>query len=608
MNAQEPIQRHSSELVGGEADRRPAAVAFDAGWSRPRLSTRGTQALTDSSPRQAAQSQKISSWRLASQALASSADSRRTVQRAIHIKSTRSGQTPYPVRTLDQLQKSLKYKNYVARAKEDSVAGLRARVLLQIVTSWTRLGEFKFESLAALWKAAEGEASANIDSDPDRQEKLETLKKADASRAAAKFERKSLHDARLPPSFPQSSGSAVKATPDGREDGAFSMTANTLDNAISASTSRVSLALHSEQRAIGNYEPDTSGGGSSICPTCAHPTRVVDFEVDHQQAFSAIRKELFEFSKAMETDRHLRERIEDEMDSFDEYFAFVKDGREKHLYPTKTAMSHYSNDLANLLAICHQCNSTANKGALALKAWYLDNEFYGPAFIDKYWDDSETGVLDRTRDGGGWGDAAREWFQKHHLSILKKMFPSVKAAQTLHDRIRDEATLSMEANSSSPSTKEKKGRQLWHLSGSNQAASSTITTAVDALAPEKIAPLGADSPLKLTSNLRTGISNVVADREAGKRGELNVERSTRFAEGLANGRRGSSRLYTEGNFEEYDKGYAEGTTERIQLVSMPSYQVGLQDGKAKKKRAHDKQSSAEALAYQLGYVDGLDGH
>lgn len=258
----------------------------------------------------------------------------------------------------------------------------------------------------------------------------------------------------LPPNYPKVTSAKLKpASRTGREEGAFHRVTTTMNELAGATTSNVNQELAKIEKKRGNLFPvgEDQEVFMQVCPGCGRSMDVNLFEVDHQDAFSHIRDQLWKLADDMTQDPDLADGIEDDLGTkFDLYFAasISRRGKKKTttLEPTKYAMSVFSNDLENLLRLCRLCNGATGKSDTDVLEWYMNNSLLGPEFIQHYVDDqSSQQVPMRAKGDKGWGHAAREWFAQRHWPVLKKIRPIANFQEVVHKSLMAETDVKLKA-------------------------------------------------------------------------------------------------------------------------------------------------------------------
>lgn len=402
----------------------------------------------------------------------------------------------------------------------------------------------------------------------------------------------------------------------GRKAGAFTRTPVTVEGLSGKTTSTVNQELIGEQEQQGNWEK-VGDIYVQICPGCGGGMHGELFEVDHQQALSDIRNKLYDLAEAMSLDSTLHDKIKAGTPDYDKYFLETESDtkQEPDVTPRNGALSAFSNDLGNLMRLCRICNGATGKSDIAFLEWYQANPFFGPLFVARNLPTAVTGsVLARTKSGGGWGKAARDWFVEHHLPILKENFVVNRLAELIRNKLAKQSQAAMkEKHETDPVKKGEYKREVEELSAVTTAFTGSTKVLADYLekGPTRFAP---GSPARLVGD----VQNVVKKREKRKRVE-EAEVSDPYVFGwMAGGEKfpyddsqyGSMREmaqyglgYQQGiveNDHRYAQGYQDALgaalSQRLDEGTHPSYRQGF--GLAMSRRRS---------SYRSGYDHGANG-
>lgn len=258
---------------------------------------------------------------------------------------------------------------------------------------------------------------------------------------------KVLHDAEPPPGYSRTAAAAKKvADASGRNDAGWRYAEHNLAELGSKTTSTTNMELVSEQRHAGNWT-EVMGSHYQVCPGCAEAADVKTFEVDHQQALTDIRDTLHKLAA-----EYTAAGVQPSMIP-PEYQAFFVTTPDKtggfRIEASKAAVNEYSNDMGNLMRICRNCNGATGKSDMNFIDWFKRNEFFGEPFLREHlvpvgggFEVNPAQILARTKSGGGWGKAARDWFEQHHLPRLKKQIAAVKLTRIITTGLANETTSS----------------------------------------------------------------------------------------------------------------------------------------------------------------------
>lgn len=350
----------------------------------------------------------------------------------------------------------------------------------------------------------------------------------------------------------------------GRKDSKWRPTKNTSGLIPAATTGSVNLELLTEQETIGNVVK-VGDFHVQICPGCASAEFVESFEVDHQNAFSAIRDQFFALAEQLDSDSAAEKGFRKELGSklFNTYFTTKTGGTKKKsstkIVPSKAAMSIFSNDLDNLMRICRRCNGATGKSDLHYLDWYLRNDLFGPQFIRENLIDDSGHLLPRAKHGKGWGVAARDWFEQHHLEVLKKLF----AARELQEETRSSLVRESSSRIRSRSVRDPKLKRKWEDETEQLSLRNTRTVGLTKLVTT--AHTSSDLPrIRLGSPERdlTEISEVIKTQETSRK-QRRMAETTPYTDGYDDGYGGKpdrSQQYLTGASDAY-RAYRQGSTD-----------------------------------------------
>ncbi|HTZ43953.1 MAG TPA: DUF4157 domain-containing protein [Jatrophihabitans sp.] len=359
--------------------------------------------------------------------------------------------------------------------------------------------------------------------------------------------------------------SALKTTvasTTGRDDGKWHQTTNTVSGSGGKKTGSVNLALLQGAQAEGSVQ-QVGSHLEQVCPTCAQVTHVASFEVDHQQAFSDIRNRLHLLAEVMTQDATVYASVSKGTASFHQIFAVtgVPGMPGFKVEALASGVHMYSNNLDNLMRICRLCNGGLGKSDMEMIEWYRTSPLYGQAFLDTYQlpGTSAKGVIELTKTGVGWGVAAREWFNHHHLPVFTDQFLTAQIQEATRQRLISQSNLGIAVDrEQDPQQRQQLSDQHQQQSRNNQAMLGGLRGVHDYHTNPDTAPFAMGSPARHEEEHRT------VDKRRDKR-----KRS-------------------------------------MNLKSLPAYQVGLDDAErgTREHAADYKLNSTERDAYEEGYVEG----
>jgi len=422
---------------------------------------------------------------------------------------------------------------------------------------------------------------------------------------ALEFKSTTLHFPELPMGASTSVDTEVGSRT-GREQGAFFHGKNTLPNPASVTTSLPNIDLTQEMISTGNYGL-FGRRNMAICPTCAGVDSLVYFEVDHQDPFSNIRDQLQSLALAMSFDKGLLGQIQTQLGKkFSDYFVVSPhDVTGQQLFPTKTGLQHYSNDMQNLMSICRFCNGAFNKSDQPFIDWFKDNPLYGKPFIDSL-KLNPNSLIARTGTGNGIGKAAREWFNQHHWSTLKQSLNLQKMIFPIQQTIYEQTTASLSSTfESDPLKKAQHQQRSERLSLQNRATLSGMNAVSEYHTLPSIYEFAPSSPQRYEEEVR----GVGERRQKRKRTNL-----TNFGEGVKASLDSQPKATVFSNTEEklaYEEGYEEGAQQAKADYAL-GYSHGVQNilSTHASKHYHSGVSDGKRRLQQVqqqAYQDALKG-
>lgn len=405
---------------------------------------------------------------------------------------------------------------------------------------------------------------------------------------ALDFSSVEIHIPQLPTGAPISISTEVGSRT-GRDHGAFFRGANTLPNAMSDTTSLVNVELTQQQISWSNYAP-LEKRDVAVCPTCHNVDSIVYFEVDHQDAFSHIRDQLHGLALAMNADQTLCNRVKNQLGGrYSDYFVDHKDEiTGQQIFPTKSALQHFSNDVGNLMAICRFCNGAFNKSDQAYQDWFGNNPLYGTPFLQSLHLKAKS-LVARTSANEGLGTAALNWFKTYHLPTLQQLLTLEKLADSFRKTINRETQLVVDSTfETDPIKRPELLRAREDLSQRNQASLGMIGQVSRYHEDPWTYSFAPGSPKQMEDEIR----DVTERRQKRKR-----QKTDKYAEGFKD-RQQTKPQQTSGfaNKEEqlqYEQGFQEGWREmeqqrvrgyadavygRFSTHNSPYYQNGLSEG------------------------------
>jgi Domain of unknown function (DUF4157) len=233
----------------------------------------------------------------------------------------------------------------------------------------------------------------------------------------------------------------------GRDDGGWVTTNNPIPGSGGLTTGSTNSDLLLQGQKEGSLF-QVGHGYQQICATCGHLTPASQFEVDHQQAFSEIRDNLIKLASAMTSDPSLYQSVKKGAKNFDTMFSVTgtpgKTGFEVSAYGAVVHL--YSNDMTNLMRICRSCNGPWGKSDMAMFDWFVKSPYFGQPFLNAYQPQNpQLQVIARTRQGKGWGEAAREWFATHHLPVLQNLQLLAHLQELVRQRLTEQSNTGVQA-------------------------------------------------------------------------------------------------------------------------------------------------------------------
>ncbi|WP_028051113.1 DUF4157 domain-containing protein [Cellulomonas sp. URHD0024] len=289
--------------------------------------------------------------------------------------------------------------------------------------------------------------------------------------------RKPVHD----PKYNTPAAFATKpADTEGRADGAFHTINVSLAGVSNKTASSVGNALATEDIATGALRQNADGTATQICATCGKLTDATQFEVDHQQAFAELKKNLLMLADGMAVSDGLYQQIKKTTPEFDTFFTTngLPGTAGCKVVLTAAAIHAYSNDMDNLMRICRHCNGGWGKSDMEMMEWYRSSPFFGDAFVNANvpppgppGPPPYVEIIARTSvKNEGWGKAARDWFATHHLPVLKQQFILDEVARFSHEQIKNQSLTQFKAkNEPNAAKKAALERDAVLLARSNEA-------------------------------------------------------------------------------------------------------------------------------------------
>ncbi len=385
-----------------------------------------------------------------------------------------------------------------------------------------------------------------------------------------------LHSPKHDPKYgPPERSSTTALAETGRGAGKFKQVPvpDTVSGLPGKTTGSANLALVKEQIARENWKK-VGGIHVQICPGCGGSQNVAIYEVDHQQALSEIRDTLLQMADAMSINAEFYDQIQKTTPAFADYFQVHTEKSQRKVTATQAALSHFSNDLGNLMRLCRICNGATDKSDINFLEWYRGNKFFGQDFLTENLSSKADGwILARTKHDTGWGQAALDWFYKYHFPILKDGFILSRLGELVRGNLAQQSQLEMRARFESDITKKRKyEEEVSGLSKFNEAFVGSGRVIADYM-EEGPAPFAPGSPQRLTGD----IGDYFQEREKRKRREKN-EATESFAVGWVAANEGSlyddsgydTRLYAAGYThgrkhveEQYGQGYVEALADPV---------------------------------------------
>jgi len=363
-----------------------------------------------------------------------------------------------------------------------------------------------------------------------------------------------------------------QAQTSGRDDGAWVTTTNPITGAGGVTTGSTNADLLVEAKNEGSLFK-VGDKYEEICKTCGRVTLASQFEVDHQQAFSEIRDNLIKLASAMTMDASLYQSVQKGTKGFNKLFEVTsKPGKTGFQVTALGAAVHlYSNDMQNLMRICRSCNGPWGKSDMAMVDWFRKSPYFGQEFLDAYSLPGSTfQVIARTKQGTGWGTAAKEWFANYHLPILKNQQLMAHLSEMVRQRLTEQSTTGVKAaREGNPTKKQKLQHETEQLGLNNEALLGSLEVERD----YHSGTLLGQSPYQFAPNSPGRMKNehieVKKKREKRKRSE-SLARRPIFTTGRQDGCTGkdTNRPHSSADQDEldaYQLGYDEGFTQYVKL-------------------------------------------
>lgn len=361
----------------------------------------------------------------------------------------------------------------------------------------------------------------------------------------------------------------------GRDDAGFKKVPNPVEGTAGKTTASVNVALIERERKSGSRF-QVGETHLSVCATCGFPSDTCMFEVDHQQPWSDIRKQLHRLADGMRMDSALYKQIQTTTPGFDRFFLVqgVPGTPGCKVLLTEECANVFSNNLNNLMRICRKCNGPWGKSDMATWVWFGKTSLFGKPFIDYCFpsgipDVPTTQVISTTENGQGLGKAARSWFETRHLPVLRDQQVMERLRAIFHDSLMQQTTLRAQSEvESDPVKKKKMMSEAKYAERKNMAIKGTVGATATYFGNEdllgvpkpkekKMSRMREDSPERVVKK----IEGVFADREERKQNER-LKRRDSYGDGR-------NRAYSGGNPEAptkkrkkdadaYNVGFAEG--------------------------------------------------
>jgi Domain of unknown function (DUF4157) len=377
-----------------------------------------------------------------------------------------------------------------------------------------------------------------------------------------------------------------QAQTSGRDDGAWTTTTNPIVGTGGVTTGAPNADLLLEAQSQGSLFKIGSDY-QQLCTTCGRMTQASQFEVDHQQAFSDIRDNLIKLASAMAADALLYQSVKGGTADFDDLFSVIgTPGTKGCQVSAFGAVVHlYSNDMTNLMRICRSCNGPWGKSDMDMVSWFLKSPYFGQPFLDEYQlIGPHLQVIARTKQGMGWGEAAREWFATHHLPILKNQELLANLQEMVRQRLTEQSTTGVNAGrETNPAKKQKLQHDTAQLGRNNEALLGPLEVERDyhsgTLLGERPYEFAPSSP----SRMKNEHIEVKKKREKRKRSE-SLARRPIFTTGRQDGCAGNDTNRPDSSADQED---------------IEAYQLGYDEGYAEYVKSQ-QDGTADALTAELG--------
>lgn len=151
---------------------------------------------------------------------------------------------------------------------------------------------------------------------------------------------------------------------------------------------------------------DARGEYKAMCPAHGEYVDAKAFQSDHAQA----QEDIIWRGKQMvqEIDAYIKASPADMARLPRDYFVQV-DGQ---VYGTRLFYETLFNDIDNIWLICSACNH--HKSNIDAEVWFRSQPLYGQPFLDSVGPISADGLVLKTNDGRGLGQAALDWYWDKH--------------------------------------------------------------------------------------------------------------------------------------------------------------------------------------------------
>ncbi|GAA1312870.1 hypothetical protein [Saccharothrix xinjiangensis] len=395
------------------------------------------------------------------------------------------------------------------------------------------------------------------------------------------------------------------ANPKGRDQGKFKSVAHSTP-LRSKTTSSVNAHLLGELHKQGQLRAiGTSGGTLQICPTCGVDNFLESFEVDHQVAFADIKQTFFDVAEEMTGNPKLLQQVRKKnAKAFTRCFTVTKakgKGKKTSTVVTATAeaLHVFSNDVDNLMRICRTCNGAFGKSDMNYLKWYRENPLFGPHFVNEHLCDDSGLLMPRAKGGGGWGQAARKWFNTHYYPILKDVFELRELIEAGRTSMIREASRRVAAERTSDPTRKRKYREEAKQDRySNRVLVGSARVLTKAHTDPGRAPMRSGSPERQVKGVGTFLENYERDRKRRR-----TEETTDYQRGHQDGKAGLKQAkkttpdYRKGHAdgvaaagEDRDTGYEHGVTGLASahpVGALPTYDEGFQQGTQRRWDVYD---------------------